>query len=190
MAKIFLVLGTPGAGKSTVLKGVKAADVLSIGTEMLNAYAEQLGVTDRDALKKVVVADYANTAAIRNSVLKSISGRSGVVVLDTHASVKAGNGYIPGLSPEDLVVLKKGTKAIIYIDAETNEIIRRRKEDKSRAREDDTAEVLDQHREINIALTTTYSLYLEAPIYILKNGDGNLESTRKEVARIIDLFSK
>jgi len=187
-SRIFLVLGTPGAGKTTVLKGIGGIEVFNIGTEMLNAHSRKLKVTNRDLLKRKVISNYIDTVQIRHGILNGLIKKNGVITIDTHASVKSGNGYIPGMSLDDLKALRGSIRAIIYIDADTKDIMNRRKSDKTRNREGDTAEDLNQHREINIAFTTSYSLHLETPIYIVKNKGNALKKTQAEVSRIIKSF--
>jgi adenylate kinase len=187
MAKLFLVLGTPGAGKSAVLNGLKGVEILNVGTEMLEVYRKESGKIERDSLKAIAVARYADVVRIRNRLFGELAKRKGTVAIDTHASVKSGNAYIPGFSPEDLKTLKGQIQAIVYIDAETKDILERRAKDKTRKREQDSVEVLNQHREINIALTTTYSLYLGAPLYVINNGD-SLQETQEEVSKVIRTF--
>ncbi len=185
MGRLFLVFGTPGAGKSALMKGVKSAKTISIGTEMLNAYSKKSGLKDRDLLRKSGLTSYSETVQIRVRALKKIVAAKQTIALDTHASVKSGDGYIPGLSFKDFEVLKGKVKAIIYVDANTNEILRRRQADTTRKREPDSAEELNKHRSINLMFSTLYSLYLEAPIYIVENNDRQLASAQKHVEDII-----
>src|SRR5271157_3072515 len=126
MAKLFLVLGTPGAGKTAVLRGVREAELFSVGTEMLGEYSKEFGVNDRDQMRRMMIPRPADAERIRYAVLKRAVAKGGTVAIDTHAIIKSGNGYIPGFSPEDLTLLKGQIKAIIYIDANTKELIERR----------------------------------------------------------------
>lgn len=187
MAKLFLILGTPGAGKTAVIRGVKEAELFSVGTEMLAEYSKEFGVTERDQMRKLMIPNPDDAERIRYSVFKRVVAKSGTVAIDTHASIKSGTGYLPGFSHEDLELLKGQIKAIIYIDVNTKDLLERREKDKTRVREQDTEDDLDQYREVNIALTTTYSLYLEVPFYIIKNGN-DLEATQKAVSELIRAY--
>ncbi len=186
MTSLFLVFGTQGAGKTTVLKGAKGAKVISIGTEMLNVYSRLTGTKDRDEVRKLGVLDVKHDAEIRNGILMKISRMKGTIALDTHASLKTGDGYYSGFSFADLDMLKSITKAIIYVDAPTKQIIARRKRDKSRRREADSADEIEMHRRMNLSFTTIYAMRLQAPIFIVQNDDGGLVAAQKRVVEIIE----
>ncbi len=187
MAKLFLVLGTPGAGKTAILRGVKEAELFSVGTEMLGEYSKEFGVKDRDQMRRMMIPRPEDAERIRHAVLKRAVEKTGTIAIDTHASIKSENGYIPGFSHEDLKLLNGQIKAIIYIDADTKDLMERREKDKTRIREHDTEDALMQHREINVALTSTYSLYLGVPLYVIKNGS-DLAETQRKVSEVIRTF--
>jgi adenylate kinase len=190
MAKTFLVFGTPGAGKTTVLRGVRGAETVTLGTELLGALSHVFEVKDRDLLRKAQLSDYAATVRARLSVLRRLAKRKGTLMIDTHASVKSGPSFAPGLSYDDLKALGSRVKAIIYIDANTKDIVRRRNSDKTRKRDKDTKEDLDQHRSMNLMFTAIYSMRLEVPIYIVKNEGGKLREAQVAVGRIVASFKR
>jgi adenylate kinase len=187
MAKLFLILGTPGAGKSTVLKGIQGVEICNIGTELLEAYQKESRVIERDKLKAMEITGYADVMRLRKGVFERLVKRSGTILIDTHPSVKSGNAYVPGLSADDLKVLKDQIKAIIYIDAETKDIMKRRAKDNARNREQDSIDLLNQHKEINLAFTTDYAIYLGAPLFIIMNGS-DLKETQEKVSEAIKEF--
>jgi adenylate kinase len=190
MAKTFLVFGTPGAGKSTVLQGVRGAKSVNLGTELFNAISKELGVKDRDLLRRAQLTDYASTVRARDKVLRRLAKMNGTLMLDTHASVKSGAGFMPGLSYPDLEILGGKVKAIIYIDANTKEISRRRKNDKTRKRDSDTDEDLDLHRSMNLMFTAIYSMRLQVPTYVVKNEGGKLREAQAAVSGIVASFRR
>lgn len=185
MSSLFLVLGTQGAGKTTTLKGVRDAKTVSIGTEMLNAYSKATGIKDRDETRKLGVLDVKRDARIRNGVLRRISRMSGTIALDTHASLKTGDGYFAGFSFADLDMMRGATKAIIYVDAPTKQILERRKRDKGRRRENDSEEEIDMHRKLNLAFTAIYAMRLQVPVFVVDNPNGAIRATQKRVQEII-----
>lgn len=188
MAKTFLVFGTPGAGKSTVLSGLRGAETVNIGSELMKSLAKQLGVTDRDLMRRVAVLDNADMVKARRSVFARLSRKKATLMVDTHASVKSGGSFVPGMSYGDLKLLRNRVKAIFYIDANTNDILRRRQKDNTRKRDKDSAEELDTHRSLNMAFAAIYSMYLEVPIYLIKNETGRLAKAQAEVRKTVASF--
>ena len=185
MAGLVIVLGTQGAGKSSVLSAFKpSVKVVNMGDEMLKRATQEYGISDRDKLR--TLPGYAEKSeAWRKEILAELAKSQENSVLDTHASIKSGNRYTVGLTVEDLEGLKGSAKGIIYVDATTAEIMKRRTNDKSRSRENDTAEEIDQHRNINLSLASFFSAYLNIPLYIIYNKEGALEETQNKAKEIL-----
>jgi len=190
MANVVFVFGTPGAGKSSTLSELeniangKAAKV-NIGDEMLKLAQKEFGITDRDAMRKI--NNYAEISERwRREILESIARQEGLVLVDTHASIKSESRLSPGLSFSDLDLLKGSAKAIVYIDASTEEIIARRQRDTTRKREQETPEDIDLQRSINLAMCSLFSAYLNIPLYVIHNREGKLEETRKQLAKVLE----
>ena len=98
MAKnIILVAGTPGSGKTTVLKGVGTSfnsTIVNMGSMMLEV-AQKLGyVTDRDQLRSL---DLRKFNEVRSRALDEIEEMDGNIIIDTHASIEENGRYMPGL---------------------------------------------------------------------------------------------
>lgn len=187
MTRLFLLFGTPGAGKTTVLSGVKGVKAVTIGTEMFKIYSKRFGIKDRDMIRKRAVFNIKVDAQIRSTVLKIAAKKPGTVVLDTHASLKTKDGYYPGLSLADFDTLKRVAKAIIYIDSPNKDILERRALDKTRKREDTGCIEceIDQHRSINLSFTAIYSIRLGVPIFMIMNRNKQLKQAQKRMQEII-----
>lgn len=187
MAKLFLVFGTQGAGKTALLSGISSAKAVNVGDRMLKLYAKKFGISNRDQIREQSLSNYEYMISSRNEVLKEAGAMPGTIAIDTHPAIKKGDAYETGLSFKDLDLLKGKAKAIIYIDANSAQIMsRRKKEMATRKREDDTKETIDMHRNINLTFVSIFALYLEVPIYIVENADGKLEAARKRVEEIIN----
>ncbi len=190
MAKIVLIFGTPGAGKSSILNGLEQithgmASKVNIGDEMLKIAQKEFGVEDRDSMRKL--ANYADISQRwRREILEKVIRQEGLVLIDTHASVKSESMLSPGLSFDDLALLKGSTKAIVYVDASTAEIIARRQRDTTRKREQEPPEEIDLHRSINISMCSLFSAYLNIPLYVINNREGKLEETRNQLAKVLE----
>jgi adenylate kinase len=178
--------GTPGAGKSTILalynKKSKEVSITNLGTMMLKAAEEEhKNVKDRDRLRYMSDEDIIE---VREKALSKIMSGSKNTIIDTHSSVKQGRRYVPGFSMKELG--KMDIDAIIYIDASSDDIIKRRMSDSSRKREIEGPLEIDEQRSINLAIISTIALHLDIPIYILYNREG----MAKEVAEQVKLITK
>ncbi|MEM3781706.1 MAG: AAA family ATPase [Candidatus Micrarchaeaceae archaeon] len=184
MAKLLIVFGTQGAGKSNVVSGVSdIAKVVNMGDEMLSIAALQ-GVTNRDELRKLH-AYSEKSQEWRLKILPKIKAMRGTVVLDTHASIKLADRYTPGLTLRDVEALAGTAKGIVYVDATTEEVMRRRAQDGARARERDNPDEIETHRSINLALASFFSAYLNIPLYIIHNKEGSLREAQERLRAIL-----
>ncbi|MGC8888468.1 MAG: AAA family ATPase [Candidatus Micrarchaeia archaeon] len=174
----FIVAGTPGAGKTTVLSKVKMRNIkiVNFGDEML----KHANVQDRDKMR-YLPAEKQNE--ISRKVVDALSRRKGTLVIDTHLSIKQGPMYLPGFSLKELK--KLNVKGLLYIDADSKEIIKRREKDKTRKREVEDEAELNMQRSINLAIMASASAELDIPIYIFKNREGRADDVAKEVENTI-----
>ncbi len=180
MAKI-IVTGTPGSGKTTVLKALSDIRVINMGTEMLK-YTADKNITNRDEIRKVL--SYSDINRIRKSIFEELNKIDSDFLFETHTSVKKGSKYIPGFSDTELRMLKE-VKAIIYIDATAGEILLRRQNDSTRERENETEEDINEQRSINIALASYFSACLNVPLYMVRNRQNMVSETNNEVRKAI-----
>ncbi|MGC8538403.1 MAG: AAA family ATPase [Candidatus Micrarchaeia archaeon] len=179
MANVVIVVGTPGAGKTSIVSALsKDYKVVNIGTEMLKATEGK--VADRDKLRTLPFEDIRY---YRAKALVNIDHMPGNIIFDTHIAVKSGNRFVPGFSAEEIKELKN-LKSIIYIDATPEEIRMRRERDQSRRRDMDTPEEIAEQRDISINFISTYAAYFGIPIYILKNKENKLDESISEAERI------
>ncbi len=190
MNKIVILTGTPGAGKTSILKIVKARSkgykVVGVGVEMLKIANERSNkLADRDAIRNLSSEEIAK---LRAKACERINKMTGNIVLDTHASVKKGDRYVMGFFVDELLRFKN-LKALIYIDSKSHDIVLRRARDHSREREIESVEELEQQKEINLGLLATYAAHKHCPIYIVRNEQDNLEKAIGRTRKIlIEIF--
>lgn len=177
MAKVILT-GTPGCGKTTLISRLKHIRVYNMGTEMMKYTTHKV---ERDKIRALSPQELKD---LRKKVFAEINSIKEDLIIDTHTSVKSGNRYVAGLSADDLHVLKD-VKAIIYLDAPAVDILLRRVKDHTRKREDESADDIDEQRDVNISFATYYSQELGAPLYIIKNRNNMLDQARTEVEQAI-----
>lgn len=179
---IIVVTGIPGVGKTTVMK--KAAEGMDInfvtfGTVMIEIAQEMKLVKDRDEMRKLTLDQQKKLqikTAERIAKMKN-------VILDTHCTVKTPKGYMPGL-PE-WVVKKINPTAIILVEADPEEIYNRRASDKTRNRDPDTKEQINEHQMINRAAAMAYAALTGSTVKIVFNHNNAIDEAVKQAAPVL-----
>jgi adenylate kinase len=179
---VIVVTGIPGLGKTTVMK--KAAEGMDIqfvtfGTVMIEI-AQELGlVKDRDDMRKLTLKQQKDLQVKSAEKVASM----GNVILDTHCTVKTPKGYMPGL-PE-WVVKKINPTAIVLVEADPEEIYNRRASDKTRSRDPDTKEQINEHQMMNRAAAMAYAALTGSTVKIVFNHDNAIEDAVKQAKPVL-----
>jgi adenylate kinase len=177
---VYIVTGTPGVGKTTVLNEAirgKNLKVVVFGDIMFEI-AKSMGlVKDKDEMRSKINLD--TYRQIQEKAAEKIASMKGDIVVDTHAAIKRADGYYPGL-PEH-VLKKLSPKAIAVIEARPSDIELRRKNDPTRMRADfGGAEQVIEYQNINRAFVAAYSALSGCPFKIIVNEQGKiLEAAEK-----------
>ena len=179
---VIVVTGIPGVGKTTVMK--KAAegidiDFVTMGTVMYDIAKEEGIVEDRDDMRKLSLSQQ------KDLQIKSAEkvGNMGNVILDTHCTIKTPKGYMPGL-PE-WVVKKISPTAIVLVEANLEEIYNRRANDKTRNRDPDTKEQINEHQMMNRAAAMAYAALTGSTVKIVFNHDNRLDDAVKQASPVL-----
>ncbi len=187
MKKIIVVTGTPGAGKTTILKKVierigNKYKIVNYGDVMLEIAKNKNLVKNRDEIRKL---DTNIQREIQKEAARKISemARDSNVIVDTHCLIKTPEGYLPGLPVWVLEELKPNV--IVLIEADPDEIIRRRQKDKTRYRDVENEKELKIHQEMNRAIATAYAMITGATVKIIENHDGKLEEAVQELLKLL-----
>lgn len=187
-----IITGIPGAGKTTVAK--KAIKILEdkegISYQLINygdvmfeiAKEEKNLVQDRDEIRKLKPEQQKEIQKLAAKKISKLSKEENIL-LDTHCSISTIKGFLPGI-PE-LILRELNPNLIIIVEAEYGEIAQRREGDLTRERDLEFKEEIKLHQELNRAIAMTYSFISGATIKIIKNPQGKLEETAKELAMIL-----
>ncbi|MHA2281189.1 MAG: adenylate kinase [Promethearchaeota archaeon] len=176
-----VVTGVPGVGKTSVMEGVakeKNLKIVNYGSVMFEVAKAQGLVEDRDQIRKLTVEkqrDVQEAAAERIYEM-------GDVIVDTHCTIKTPGGYYPGL-PE-WVLRKLQPDRILLVEATKEEIANRRSKDKSRVRDTEAQEEIDEHQRMNRYVAMAYSMLSGASIKIVFNHDNGLEKAVEDVLKV------
>ncbi len=186
---MYIVMGLPGAGKTTVLKLFLERNpefkVITYGDIMFEIAKQKFGIESRDDIRKKL--SYNQQRKLQLEVEKQlidIYDREKNIILDTHCAVKTPYGYLPGLPLR--LLSKLHVKGLVLITADYSEIIKRREKDKDiRKRDADSINELKEHDYVNRSMLSTYAVISGAPIIILDNSQGKLEGTVEKLERLI-----
>jgi len=179
-----IVLGVPGAGKSTVLAALKGKDgctLVNYGDLMFEIAARNKYAAHRDDLRKLPPATQKK---VQSEVGDALAKMQGAVVLDTHCSIATPKGYLPGLP--FFLLGKLEVSQLVLITAPIKDIIARRNADRTRARDAESEESLQQHHDMNMALLASYAAFCGAPAKIIVNSQGNVEEARKSLLALFE----
>lgn len=185
-SKIIAITGTPGAGKTTVLEN--ALDKLGEDVKIIN-YADMMleagkdmGVgSDHDAIRKLPLGKQRE---LQERAAKNIADcAEGVVIVDTHSTVRTPSGYLPGL-PEWVVRALK-PQVILLVEANPEEIVGRRTNDPTRKRDAEAIEGIELHQQINRASALAAAELCGAAVKVIKNHDNGLDEASAELVELV-----
>jgi len=180
---MIIIMGLPGAGKSTVLDRVKQLqpdyNFKNYGDLMFEIEKEKYGIKHRDEMRKIPVEDQKK---VQKMVVERLAKEKGKFVLDTHCSINTTKGYLPGLSMD--LLNKAKIDALVLITTDPKDILERRSSDKSRKRDDESAQDISDHDNMNRAFLVSYSTITGAPAVIVYNRNGRLEEAVKKLNAI------
>ncbi len=177
-----VVAGVPGTGKTSIMERVSeqaSMDIVNYGSTMLELAVSEGLVNDRDEIRKLPIEVQKELQA---RAAKKI-GEMQDVIVDTHLTIKTPSGYFPGLPIWVLEEIKP--ELIVVVEAYPHEIVRRRKQDKSRKRDFESYEDIEEHLKANRNAAFACSVLTGAPVLILQNHDGMLEQA---VAKFMEAF--
>ncbi len=181
---MIIVMGLPGAGKSTVLQVAQEQGwtVINYGDLMMEIAREKHGVENRDSLRKLHAE---KQKLIQKEVGEKLAKETRAnVILDTHCSINTPGGYLPGLPYSFLSRWK--VERLVLVTAPTKDVLGRRSKDKSRVRDEQTAESLQEHEQMNRSYLAAYSVLTGAPAVIINNADGKLKETQARFRSLLE----
>ena len=184
---MYIVMGMPGAGKTTVLKKVmekkKGYEIVNYGDIMFESARKKFKVKTRDEIRKL---DFEKQKSLQLEVEKIIIKLSRTIdriILDTHCSIKTPRGYLPGLPMRLLEKLK--VDGLVLISADIDEIIGRRNADETRIRDKEERHELQEHDFINRTMLCAYAIISGAPAVVIMNHDGKVNEAAEKLASIL-----
>lgn len=162
-----IIAAVPGAGKTTVLKYVKRkikkAKIVNMGDLIFSYAKKRYKIKSRDELRKKLSIDQQRH--VQEVAAKKISKMKGSIFIDTHVAINTPKGYFPALSEKSVHTLKP--EMIILLEFEPREVLRRRRKDKTRKRDPETAEKIDEHQKVNREFAFSAATHAESAVEII-----------------------
>ncbi|ABP51380.1 MULTISPECIES: adenylate kinase [Pyrobaculum] len=164
--KVVLV-AVPGSGKTTIMNYVRQklpdVKIVNYGDVMLEISKKKFGIQHRDEMrKKIPIEEYRK---IQEEAAEYIASLPGDVLIDTHASIKIGGGYYPGLP--DRVVSKLKPDVILLVEYDPKDILERRKKDPDRFRDEESPEDIEMHQQANRYYAFAAANASESTVHVL-----------------------
>jgi adenylate kinase len=188
--KTVVIVGVPGVGKSTIISNATATlrkkgttlKTVVFGSVMFEE-AKKLGINDRDQIRKQTIDVQQRLQNMTADHISSLN--DSIVVVDTHLFIKTQSGYYPGL-PMSLI-LKINPERLILITANSEEILNRRKNDSTRARDLISDDEIKMDIEVSLSMISTLSILTGAPFEIIYNHDNMIDSA---TSLLVELLKK
>ncbi|MDI6885291.1 MAG: adenylate kinase [archaeon] len=191
---LIVVTGMPGSGSSTVIKealilnekGVEFTP-LNYGDVMFEAARDAGLVERRDEMRKLPNEKQREIQRLASDKIVEWK-KSTNLIIDTHCTIKTPSGYLPGLP--DYVLREIKPDHFVLIEANPDEILGRRQNDKTRERDVEDEKGIEEHQFMNRAMSMAYACLTGAPVKIIQNHDGEVEKAAKEFFELIKGLSK
>jgi len=137
-------------------------------------------VRDRDQMRTL---DRSVQKRLQQHAAQAIAKISGNVLIDTHASVKTPNGFLPGL-PE-WVLREIMPDLIVLVETDEDQILIRRLSDETRSRDREGSKAIAEHQQYNRAIAASYSMLTGCTIKIVTNADFLIDRAADEMAAVL-----
>jgi len=177
-ARVVIVTGIPGVGKTTVLKelvreaGKKGArlNVINYASIMLEVAKEKGKGVGRDGLRCMPIELQRALQMEAVERIEKMIAESPETIVDTHMIIRTNQGYWTGLP---LKVLRKLRPSLfVLLEAEIDEIVDRRLKDRKRKRDKVLMDEVKEEMSFSRFVAASCATLTGAPVKILKNPAG------------------
>jgi adenylate kinase len=183
--KVVVIAGIPGSGSTTVLsKVLEELDYLHVnyGDVMLEIAKDDGLVDNRDDLRKLSPDIQKEVQKNAAQSIREKSKQSNIIV-DTHCTINTPSGFLPGLPKWVLDQLKPDM--FILLEADGDEILKRRISDTTRNRDSERLKDIELHQEMNRAASMAYAVLTGATVKIIENHDNKVDEAVDEMVKTL-----
>jgi adenylate kinase len=189
-----IVAGIPGVGKTTVLQELEAVrqeknvdlKIVNFGDVMNQLFKKHGKGVHRDHMRR---QDIALQTRIQQQAARKIARMSGIssLVVDTHMFVRTVDGLWPGTPRRVLEALHPDI--IVLIEADPEEVARRRISDTSRERESSKLEDVRADLEWSRYMASVNAVLEGVPVQIVLNPEGHQKQAAEDILTIVEKMS-
>jgi adenylate kinase len=188
MSRTAIVTGIPGTGKTTVCGFVQKlgieegfqVNVINYGTIMMGIFQKSGRSMERDDMRKDCVdVQRSLQKQVAEVVAENVRQLNGLTIIDTHMSIKTSGGYFPGLSTNNLSVLKPDL--LVLVEAKPSEISSRRLKDVGRKRDAALEESVSEELSFSRAMACACAVLMSVPVKVVINSEGKPEEAAKQI---------
>jgi adenylate kinase len=183
--KVVVIAGIPGSGSTTVLsKVLEELDYMHVnyGDVMLEIAKDDGLVDNRDDLRKLSPDIQKEVQKNAAQSIRDKSEQSNIIV-DTHCTINTPSGFLPGLPKWVLDQLKPDM--FILLEADGDEILKRRISDTTRNRDSERLKDIELHQEMNRAASMAYAVLTGATVKIIENHDNKVDEAVDEMVKTL-----
>jgi adenylate kinase len=191
MPGTIIVAGIPGVGKTTVLQELEkigqeknvSLKVVNFGSVMNQLFKQRGRELHRDHMRR---QDISLQSKIQLEAARNIRkmARINTLIVDTHMFVRTSDGLWPGTPEKVLEAL--APDAIILIEAEAEEIAKRRRQDTTRERETSRPEDAEQDLQWSRYMASANAVIAGIPIQIVNNHEGGQRQAAIDLLRLVE----
>ncbi len=186
-----IVAGVPGVGKTTVLQelGLVTQEkktplaIVNFGDVMNQLFKKRGKQVHRDHMRR---QELDLQARVQQQAAQKISrmARKSTLVVDTHMFVRTVDGIWPGTPRRVLEALDPNL--IILIEADPEEVAKRRNTDATRERESKALEDVKSDLEWSRYMASANAVLAGVPIQIVRNREGHQRQAALDLLRTIE----
>jgi adenylate kinase len=190
-SKKIIIVGIPGVGKTSLVSKIvdilksknKTVTVVSFGTVMFDEAKRNMGISDRDELRKLPVEKQQSLQKMTGEKISKMS--ENVVIVDTHAFIATPAGFYPGLPEYVLKIIKPSN--FISVTAKPEEIYNRRMKDTTRHRDIISISSIKREMDVQDAMLSSCSVLSGSPLKPVLNREGKIQEAAESVIEAIGL---
>jgi len=191
MPGTIIVAGIPGVGKTTVLQELEKISqeknvplkVVNFGSVMNQLFKQRGRELHRDHMRR---QDIGLQSKIQLEAARNIRkmARTNTLIVDTHMFVRTSDGLWPGTPEKVLEAL--APDAIILIEAQPEEVAKRRRQDTTRERETSRPEDAEQDLQWSRYMASESAVVAGMPIQIVKDHKRRQHQAATDLLRLVE----